>query len=443
MKKFRTILEGLVDKKQPDKLTESDAAYAASLEKIAREKKIKSLSNRDRDTLSRIADMMKNANRDDIKHETTTPDQRRKARLAQMARRKDAETHRDRMARLGKSQTEERRVNFKEYAEELQKESPNRYSPLQMAKAKKEREERRKKSGDSERNRYQRLKQRAYGNYMGGLKDDFAYIEATLEENYRTLATKGMGTETPSSANNIKKNDIEMDYYDASGSKRRGKISNIDNDTYTVRDIDDGKYRKYKFLDREKAKEYLKKENINENDMSLDDIKKKWAKEIIRYQDGDGDLSNAAEMDMFGYHGSDAIKTDDPDDFEDFVMGLQMGKYREKSGIKEASAKADAMKAIKRDRDFQKVKDVDIRATTADMKLAKKNPITQLRKILDYKGGQIEFMNKKKLKLKADDADALLRGFDALQKPADKEKYQTLISRDPASLKKILKVVKR
>ena len=394
MKKFRTILEGLVDKKQPDKLTESDAAYAASLEKIDREKKIKSLSNRDRDTLSRIADMMKNANRDDIKHETTTPDQRRKARLAQMARRKGAETHRQRQARLGKPQTEERRVNFKEYAE-------------------------------------------------GGLNEDFMHIAVTLEENYRTLATKGMGTETPSSANNIKKNDIEMDYYDASGSKRRGKISNIDNETYTVRDIDDGKYRKYKFLDREKAKEYLKKESVNENDMSLDDIKKKWAKEIIRYQDGDGDLSNAAEMDMFGYHGSDAIKTDDPDEFEDFVMGLQMGKYREKLGIKEASAKADAMKAIKRDRDFQKVKDVDIRATTADMKLAKKNPITQLRKILDYKGGQIEFMNKKKLKLKADDADALLRGFDALQKPADKEKYQTLISRDPASLKKILKVVKR
>ena len=148
-------------------------------------------------------------------------------------------------------------------------------------------------------------------------------------------------------------------------------------------------------------------------------------------------------MALYAYQGSDAIKTDDPDEFDDFVMGLKMGKYREKLGIKEASAKADAMKAIKRDRDFQKVKDVDIRATTADMKLAKKNPITQLRKILDYKGGQIEFMNKKKLKLKADDADALLRGFDALQKPADKEKYQTLISRDPASLKKILKVVKR
>jgi hypothetical protein len=417
-------------------------------------------------------------------------------------------------------------ANVKRIAKELQKESPNRYSPLQMAKAKKEREERRKKSGDSERNRYQRLKQRAYGNYMGGLKDDFAYIEATLEENYRTLATKGMGTETPSSANNIKKNDIEMDYYDASGSKRRGKISNIDNETYTVRDIDDGKYRKYKFLDREKAKEYLKKESINEKDVSaklpfdgqfdaslqgdledkfgitiddydedeglvsvtgskaqikkwlsdksdigfgydsnqadkalkdagvdndsklpdgvtLDDIKKKYAKEIIGFQDDGKNLSQAATDALYAYQGSDAIKTDDSDEFDDFVMGLQMSKYREALGLKEASAKADAMKAIKRDKDFKQVKDVDVRATTADMKLAKKNPIVQLRKILDYKGGTMEFLNNKKLKIKSDEADALLRGFDSLQKVQDKEKYQLLISKDPASLKKILKIVKR
>jgi hypothetical protein len=641
MKKFRNLLTGLV---------ESDAAYGASLKKIAHDEKIKSLSKRDRETLMRIADMMKNANRDDIKHEVAnSPEERRKERLARMQRQSGRETHRDRQKRLGKPQTEETELNemtqrfifdtlkkatkaekmasrfnldvdsgvgkdsdgklfyvavtgkftditkwmklldegvileggdcyhcngkdddckycggsgyvqfkdddrdskitskdikmavgiandprykggnysaayskisklkkglvshprvkdalrqaneslvkddklrmvnkdgdtryverdkvkkyqekgyradtksavekrgnisrtdafanVKRIAKELQKESPNRYSPLQMAKAKKEREERRKKSGDAERNRYQRLKQRQYGSMMGGLKDDFAHIEATLEENYRTLATKGMGTETPSSANNIKKNDIEMDYYDASGSKRRGKISNIDNETYTVRDLDDGKYRKYKFLDREKAKEYLKKENINENDMSLDDIKKKWAKEIIAFQDNGKDLPSSAMSDFYGYRDSDSIKTDDPDEFDDFVMGLQMAKYREALGLKEASAKADAMKAIKRDKDFKQVKDVDVRATTADMKLAKKNPIVQLRKILDYKGGTMEFLNKKKLKLKSDEADALLRGFDSLQKVQDKEKYQLLISKDPASLKKILKIVKR
>ena len=88
--------------------------------------------------------------------------------------------------------------------------------------------------------------------------------------------------------------------------------------------------------------------------------------------------------------------------------------------IVEVSARADAMAAIKRDKDFQQVKDVDVKATADDMKLAKKNPIVQLRKILDYKGGTMEFKDKKKLRVKADEAEALLRGFDALQKVQDK-----------------------
>jgi hypothetical protein len=296
-----------------------------------------------------------------------------------------------------------------------------------------------------------------------------------------------------------------MDYYDASGSKRRGKISNIDNETYTVRDIDDGKYRKYKFLDREKAKEYLKKESINEKDVSAKlpfdgqfdaslqgDLEDKFGITIDDYDEDEGLVSvtgSKAQIKKwlsdksdigFGYDSNQADKAlkdagvdndsklpdgvtlddikkkyakeiigfqddgkNDSDEFDDFVMGLQMSKYREALGLKEASAKADAMRAIKRDKDFKQVKDVDVRATTADMKLAKKNPIVQLRKILDYKGGTMEFLNNKKLKIKSDEADALLRGFDSLQKVQDKEKYQLLISKDPASLKKILKIVKR
>jgi hypothetical protein len=106
-------------------------------------------------------------------------------------------------------------------------------------------------------------------------------------------------------------------------------------------------------------------------------------------------------------------------------------------------AKEDALRAIKNDRDFKQVKDVDIRATTADMKLAKKNPIQQLRKISDQGRGQMEFLNNKKLKVSKQEADALLRGFDAMKKPQDKEKYQTMISKDSAGLKRILKIVNK
>ena len=77
------------------------------------------------------------------------------------------------------------------------------------------------------------------------------------------------------------------------------------------------------------------------------------------------------------------------------------------------------------------------------MKLAKKNPIQQLRKISDQGRGQMEFLNNKKLKVSKQEADALLRGFDAMKKPQDKEKYQTMISKDSAGLKRILKIVNK
>jgi hypothetical protein len=43
-------------------LDESTKAYAASLEKMANDRKLKNISKKDRDTLSKLADMMKNAN---------------------------------------------------------------------------------------------------------------------------------------------------------------------------------------------------------------------------------------------------------------------------------------------------------------------------------------------------------------------------------------------
>jgi hypothetical protein len=131
------------------------------------------------------------------------------------------------------------------------------------------------------------------------------------------------------------------------------------------------------------------------------------------------------------------------DRYVDQNMDKRMSAKKESFKSYTEGAKEDALRAIKNDRDFKQVKDVDIRATTADMKLAKKNPIQQLRKISDYGKGQIEFLNNKKLKLTKKEADALLRGFDAMKKPQDKEKYQTMISKDSAGLKRILKIVNK
>ena len=81
---------------------------------------------------------------------------------------------------------------------------------------------------------------------------------------------------------------------------------------------------------------YIKRVDLEDKvheskEMSLDDIKKRYAKEIIAFQNDGKDLSSGAKMALYGYVGSDALKTDDADEFDDFVMGLQMGKYKKES----------------------------------------------------------------------------------------------------------------
>jgi len=81
---------------------------------------------------------------------------------------------------------------------------------------------------------------------------------------------------------------------------------------------------------------------------TLDDIKKKYAKEIIAFQDDGRDLSKAATDALYAYADSDSIKTDDPDEFDDFVMGLQMGKYRKESFKSSKIFKEDWRKDMER-----------------------------------------------------------------------------------------------
>tara|TARA_B110000263_G_C15238113_1_gene477998 strand:+ start:68 stop:1021 length:954 start_codon:yes stop_codon:yes gene_type:complete len=76
-----------------------------------------------------------------------------------------------------------------------------------------------------------------------------------LEENYRQLATKGMGTETKKSI----KVGTEVDYYDTkNGDKHMGVITKIDGKGYEVIKVDDrAKKEKFTFYDRDKAKKIL------------------------------------------------------------------------------------------------------------------------------------------------------------------------------------------
>lgn len=63
MKSLNTVIREMYTKVEESvDLDESTKAYAASLEKMANDKKLKNISKKDRDTLAKLADLMKNAN---------------------------------------------------------------------------------------------------------------------------------------------------------------------------------------------------------------------------------------------------------------------------------------------------------------------------------------------------------------------------------------------
>jgi len=77
-----------------------------------------------------------------------------------------------------------------------------------------------------------------------------------LDENYRTLATLGMGAETKNSINVGR----DVDYYEPkNGDKRMGKITKMTKSGYVVKDEKDGKSHTFTFHDRVKAKSLIAK----------------------------------------------------------------------------------------------------------------------------------------------------------------------------------------
>ena len=84
--------------------------------------------------------------------------------------------------------------------------------------------------------------------------------------------------------------------------------------------------------------------------------------------------------------------------------------------------------------------DIDDVATDDDRKAADKNVVMQIRKAADLeKGSDIEFKDGKKGKLSQDDAKKLTNMFNTLKRPADKVKFQKVVSKDLRSVKALLK----
>ena len=112
---------------------------------------------------------------------------------------------------------------------------------------------------------------------------------------------------------------------------------------------------------------------------------------------------------------------------------------KEEVELDEASARADAMRAMRRGKSVDPA-DVDTDATDDDVKSASKNIMMQLRKSVSLRGNfPVEFMDKKKVKIPMKIAQAVLNKHNSFRKPMDKEKFQTKVSKSHKDLLNALK----
>jgi len=122
------------------------------------------------------------------------------------------------------------------------------------------------------------------------------------------------------------------------------------------------------------------------------------------------------------------------DEYREYLEKLTPGE------VDEASARADAMKAMRKGKKDVDPADVDTDASDADVKAASKNIMMQMRKAVSLSGRfDVEFLDKKKVKVKPAIANAFIKKYQSMRRPADKEKLQNQAMKSYKDLLKVLK----
>jgi hypothetical protein len=111
------------------------------------------------------------------------------------------------------------------------------------------------------------------------------------------------------------------------------------------------------------------------------------------------------------------------------------------SSMMEQSARADARRAMRRDPEMkQKGFSKDMSATDDDKKAASKNIMVQMRKAQSLRGKfEVEFADGKKVRIPEKVAVAVQQKFNAMRKPADKEKFQAKVAKSYKDMLRALK----
>ena len=113
--------------------------------------------------------------------------------------------------------------------------------------------------------------------------------------------------------------------------------------------------------------------------------------------------------------------------------------YKEKGKKKDESAASDARRAMASDPSTKQKFSKNVSATDDDVKAADKNIIMQMRKAVSLRGNKVEFMDKKKVMIPQKIAQAVIAKYNNMKKPADKEKFQSKISKSYKSMLTALK----
>ena len=109
--------------------------------------------------------------------------------------------------------------------------------------------------------------------------------------------------------------------------------------------------------------------------------------------------------------------------------------------MQKESAAADARRAMRRDPEMrQKGFSKDVSATDDDEKAASKNIMMQMRKAQSLKGRfDVEFQDGKKVKIPAKVAVAVQQKYNAMRRPAEKEKFQSKVAKSYKDMLRALK----
>ena len=123
---------------------------------------------------------------------------------------------------------------------------------------------------------------------------------------------------------------------------------------------------------------------------------------------------------------------------EDHLKYKKMGYTHEKPEVEESAA-SDARRAIALDPSTKQKFSKNVSATDDDVKSADKNVMMQMRKAVSLRGNKVEFMDKKKVQIPQKIAQAVLDKYNSQKKPADKEKFQSKVSKSYKSMLTALK----